>query len=401
MYSKKCSCCGSSNIVGVINYGKIPLAGNFPKHSELSNVETYPCDLVICDDCGLLQVHSVVSPEILFKDYRYMSSYGLSDYFSSVAEYLDNRFNLSDKYVIEIGCNDGVLLKPLMDKGIQCLGYEPSNISKFALEKGCNVINDYFNIETVLDYKNLADLVVANNVFAHVDDLDSLIRGIKYVLKENGSFVCEVHYLLNLVEKLQYDFIYHEHVFYHSLYSLNNLFSRYDMTIYDFDMIDVHSGSIRVFVKNGIDEQSDKIKKQIEIEKKAGITNSVGLSNFSRNVSEHINSCLVFLKKLQGREVVGFGASGRANVFCNLLRLNTGLVKYIYDQSPERINRFLPIVNIPIIEYKNYEKEHDIVIIFAWNYSNMIVNKIKAKEYVIMFPTPKIFKKGETIDGVL
>ena len=317
--------------------------------------------------------------------------------------------SLKNKKVLEIGSNDGVLLRPLTDMGVDCIGFEPSiNVSKVAIDRGCNVINDFFNEENAKKY-NIKDIdvVIANNVFAHIYDINSVVRGIKTSLKKDGIFIAEVHYLLDLVDKNQYDFIYHEHIFYHSLYSLNFLFKNNGMTIFDFDLIDVHSGSIRIYVKNHPEEINEKVKEQIQKEISCGITTKDGLGLFSDKVRLHINNSkrLIDYLVLNKREIIGFGSSGRGNVFCNLLKLDTGSIKYIFDESPERVERFIPSCNIPIIKYdlSLSDVEYDVVLIFAWNYSNMIINKIKAKNYLIMFPEPILIDKKDIkkIEGTL
>lgn len=408
---EKCTGCGTAvSLKPVLQFGKIPLAGYFPQIQQIRDTKAYDCNLLFCDNCGMLQVDTLVDGDVLFIDYRYMSSIGLSGHFTEVANYLNKRFSLKDNdyAVLEIGSNDGVLLKPLGDLDIKAVGFEPSdNISKIAKQKGCNVIVDFFNYETATKHQSAKSsyLVIANNVFAHIDDLNSVVEGIKYCLSDDGSFIAEVHYLLNLVQQNQYDFIYHEHIFYHSLYSLNNFFRKHGMTVYDFDLFNVHSGSIRIFVKKGIEKIPEVVARQIQKEKEAGITTSDGFLNFSGNVTRHIESCKKKLKELlsEGRTIIGFGASGRCNIFCNLLSLGTEKVKYIFDQSPERINRFIPGSNIPIIHFDDQaaKAEYDVVLIFAWNFANMIMKKIKSKDYLIFFPEPQMINDSVEIKGSL
>lgn len=396
----KCRACGNyENLQTVIDLGKIPLAGYFPKHEELILSKNINCSLFICDSCGMLQTNTLVDDSELFSDYRYASSVSLSKHFNEVAKYLNDRFSLNmGRKVLEIGSNDGVLLKPLIDLGINAVGIDPSfNISKLAEKKGCKVIIDYFGENSAKKHfnKNSFDLIIANNVFAHIDDLESVIKGIKFCMTSGGVFVAEVHYLLDLVNKFQYDFIYHEHIFYHSLYALNNLFIKYGMSLYDFDIIDVHSGSIRIFVKNGLQNIPNKIKEQINIEHSVGITNSTEMKKFGEKIKFHIAECIEYINYLKNnnRNIIAFGASGRSNVMFNLLELHTGLVSLIFDESDERVNRFIPNCNIPIVKFDDEanKKEYDVILISAWNYFEQIKNKIKAKNYVVLFPEPKIY----------
>ncbi len=403
MEHKEISCCrscgGKENLNRVIDLGVIPLAGYFPKHDELYVEKNLECSLFMCDDCGTLQTNMTVGGDELFNDYRYASSIGLSKHFEEVAKYLENRFSLSfGRRVLEIGSNDGVLLKPLNDLGIDAVGIDPShNISEIAKGKGCSVIVDYFGKETSKKYfkRNSFDLIIANNVFAHIDNLNSVIDGIKHCLSDGGVFVAEVHYLLELVNRCQYDFIYHEHIFYHSIYSLNNLFSKHGMSLYDFDIIDVHSGSIRIFVKNGKQNVPGNVSRQIEIEKGAGITSSAGLKAFQHRIKNHIAECVEYVQYINdcGSRVIAFGASGRSNVFFNMMGFNTGLIEFVFDESDERANRFIPNCNIPVVKFSESAAElvYDVVLISAWNYFEQIKNKIKAKNYLILFPEPKMY----------
>ncbi len=406
-----CSGCRQKeSLKPVIEFGSIPLAGYFPSIEQIRDEQSYDCNLLFCDNCGLLQVDTIVDSNVLFRDYRYMSSIGLTKHFSDVAGYLDKRFSLKEenKAVIEFGSNDGVLLKPFNDLGIKATGFEPSlNISQVAKDKGCEVIVDFFNYDNAVKYGlgGSARIVVANNVFAHINDLTAVIEGIKYCLEEDGSFVAEVHYLLNLVEGNQYDFIYHEHMFYHSVFSLNNLFRLHGMTLYDFDLIDTHSGSIRIFARKNISEMPEKIEQQIAKERAAGITSSEEFVAFDKQIKQHVANCQEAISKLraEGRSIIGFGASGRCNIFCNLLGLGTADVKYIFDQSPERVNRFIPACNIPVIKFtEEAAAEHyDVVLVFAWNYYNMISSKINANDYLVLFPEPRILKKEQQLNNVL
>ena len=397
----KCRACGDyDNLKKVIDIGKVPLAGYFPKHGELFVDKNFDCFLFLCESCGMVQTNISIDSSELFEDYRYASSIGLSKHFDGVAKYLNDRFCLSmERRVLEIGSNDGVLLKPLKDISVSAIGIDPSaNISRIAKKKGCEVIVDFFGRDSAKKHftKNSFDLVVANNVFAHVDDLDSIIEGIKHCMTAGGVFVAEVHYLLDLVSKCQYDFIYHEHIFYHSLFSLDNLFKKHDMSLYDFERIDVHSGSIRIFVKNGSQNVPPNVAEQIKTEHEYGITTAVGLLKFQDTIDNHVKECKKYLETIvkSGKRIVGFGASGRSNIFFNMMGIDTGLINYVFDESDERSNRFIPNCNIPIVKFDEEAAsiEYDVVLISAWNYFEQIRNKIKAKEYVVLFPKPKKYQ---------
>lgn len=383
-YKKRTSCasCNNTNLEDIIFLGNVPLAGNFPTSAELSTVKRYDLSLQFCSQCKLVQTDSIIDSDVLFKDYRYMSSIGLSKHFSNVATMYKNRFNLNESHrILEIGSNDGVLLKPLMDLNLNVTGVDPAiNISKIAIDKGCNVINDYFNETTAKHYfTEKFDLIIANNCFAHIDDIQSVIKGAQVVLKDDGHFVIEVHYLKNLIEELQYDFIYHEHLYYYSINSLNNLFKQFNMTIVDFEEIDIHSGSIRVYVKNCKELLSKKILNRLEEENVIGLTDIVYFKDFKEKIQKHINSIQKQIQDLKnvGYQIAGYGASGRGNMLLNMCQFTTEDIDYIVDESPERVNRFIPGANIPIVT-QDYllNNSPDYIFILAWNYSNMIRKKV-------------------------
>ena len=219
-YKKReyCAGCDGSDFLNVLSLGEVPLAGVFPLKEELENESKYPLNLLFCKKCSLVQTDSFIEPQILFEDYRYLSSVGLSNHFREVAYNLDKKYDVEGLNILEIGCNDGVLLEPLNSLGANVEGVDPAkNIVKLATEKGLSVIEEYFNDETFggWEFENNYDLVLSNNTFAHIPDIQSVVRGIKHVLKPDGDFIFEVHYLQSLIDGKQWDNIYHEHIFYH------------------------------------------------------------------------------------------------------------------------------------------------------------------------------------------
>jgi methylation protein EvaC len=407
---KKCAICDNVELKTIIEYGEVPLAGDFPSKDELQIERKFNMDLLFCEKCFLLQTDSVIDADTLFKDYRYMSSIGLSKHFTDVASFLKGRFNLNpDSKILEIGSNDGVLLKPLQELGLLPIGIEPAvNISKVALDKGCNVINDFFNEKNALKYfgENNFDLVVSNNCFAHIDDIHSIVRGVNKVLKQDGHFVIEVHYVKNLIEQLQYDNIYHEHIYYYSLSALNNLFKQYNMTIVDYEEIPIHSGSIRVIVSNSNVETTARVNERFEFEKEHGLTSLEYFKNFSDDVYNHakkIREELIKLKE-QNFKIAGYGASGRANMLCNLANLGPDLIDYIVDESPERCGRYIAGKHIPIVNKQHLlDDKPDYIMIFAWNFSKMIIEKLEGNDfnYIIGFPDFKIVKNYSELNNFI
>jgi len=405
---KKCAICDNKKLTTIVDYGNVPLAGFFPKKEELNDIKRYNLSLQYCNNCHLLQTNSVIDANILFKDYRYMSSVSLQKHFNEYAKYLYDKFNLNKKSkVLEFGSNDGVLLKPLMDLGVPVKGIDPSlNISKLAIEKGCDVIIDFFNVDTArkLYKKNSLDLVTSSNTFAHIDDIHSVVEGLHYCLKENGHFIFEVHYGKNIIEELQYDNVYHEHIYYYTIHALNILFKKHNMQIVNVDEIPLHSGSIRVIVINKplLDKDiNGNLLDMIKKEKNIGITNMNYYDNYNNSVNLHKTELLDLLKniKSQNKKIGAYGASGRANILCNFLGIDNTLIDYIIDESPERNGRF--INNIPILDKEYIDPNSDYIIIFAWNYSKMIISKLVDKydyKYIIPFPDICIVDSNEDID---
>lgn len=398
-YKKRteCAICGNHDLKTILDYGSVPLAGFFPKAEELGNITKYDLGLQYCGECHLMQVNSTIDADTLFKDYRYLSSIGLQKHFNEYTKFLIDRFSLSDdSKVIEFGSNDGVLLKPMMDLGINIVGFEPSNnISKVAVNRGCNVVNDYFSIDTVKNYcdESNYDLVTSSNCFAHIDDIHSVVKGINYILKDDGYYSFEVHYGKNIIEESQYDNVYHEHIYYYTVNALKNLFEMYDMTIEDVIEMPIHAGSIRVIVKNTKERYNDKILNILKYEEKLGITSIPYYEYFSGNVMKHKEELYNTLKQLKrdGKRIGAYGASGRANILCNFGDLDETIIDYIIDESPERYGRF--INKIPIYNSTEIDPTSDYILIFAWNYSSMIMSKLVGKydfKYIIPFPTTRI-----------
>lgn len=403
---KQCAVCNNKNLEKIVNFGNVPLAGYFPKKEELNNISSYELNLNFCPNCGLVQTDSVIDPNVLFKDYRYISSVGLQKHFNDVASILDNKYDLKDKEILEIGCNDGVLLEPMKKLGTNCIGIDPAkNIVKLARDRGLNVINDYFNYKKAKKYKweSKFDLIVSNNTFAHIIDIRSVLKGINYSLKEGGVFVFEVHYLKKLIEETQWDNIYHEHIYYYSLTALNNFAKIFGLQVVDFEEIPIHSGSIRVTMKKqtffSIPIQG-KIEKVIEQEKKIGLLDLEYFKDFNNRMQNQIRMFRDILSSFDtGTRIIGYGASGRANMFCNIVNLSSKDIEFIIDESPERYGRYIANTNIFIYPKEELEKiinkDNVYIFILAWNYKDMIIEKLKKmgfNNYIVAFPEPTILK---------
>ena len=257
----------------VMDFGKVALAGAFIKTKDFKIEQKFTLRIFFCNDCFAVQVVDIISPTILFQDYFYFSSSikTLCDHFQSYAHEVTNRFlNPQEATVLEFGCNDGVLLRPLVEKGIKnVIGVDPAeNVLTNIDDKRITIINDYFTekiAQEVFEEFGKVDLIMANNVFAHIPDIKGTTRAIKNVLSDEGVFIFEVHYLGKVIEEMQYDMIYHEHIYYHSLLSLENHFRRYDMKVFDVKSIPIHAGSMRYYVCKNKGKYSTEINERVAL----------------------------------------------------------------------------------------------------------------------------------------
>ena len=404
-YTKRIDCagCDNSNLKTILNLGRVPFVGEFPTEDELDRQTRWNLRLVFCDECKLVQTDSLIDPQVAFKNYKYLSSVSLSKHFNEVANIIDKKYNVRDKHILEIGCNDGVLLEPLSKLGAVVDGVDPSEKPvEVARQKGLNIYNEFFGYETFKDFENKYDLVSANNSFAHIIDVQNVIKGIKNVLRTGGYFIFEVHYLKSIIDGKQWDNVYHEHIYYYSLSALNNMFKRYNMTIVDFEEIPIHSGSIRVTVVNDNIDLSDKIQNRLELESKT-IANIDYLKKYRDDVRTHVEDFNKQLKELSKEyTIAGYGASGRAGIFCSMTGLDENIVKFIVDESPERCGRYLSGTKIPIVEQSELQDtDVNLLIIFAWNYSKMIIDKTfwGFFKYLVAFPTVQLVNNYDELEG--
>jgi SAM-dependent methyltransferase len=385
----------------------MPLAGGFLRKEDIPNEKSYPLVVYFCNNCKLVQLLDIVPAEVLFKEYFYLSSTTktLSKHFEDLAKKLRENFLNEDSFVVEIGSNDGVFLKPLKSLGIRSVGFEPAtNIAKIARSYGLNVVNNFFTEKSareVAQREGKADLVSASNVFAHIEDLQDVVRGVKAILKDDGIFVFEVHYLLDLIEKMQYDTIYHEHMFYHSIVALTNFFKSMDMEIFDVERIPIHEGSIRVFVKNVGDKKHNvrqSVHQLLATEKKSGLDNLQTLITFGENVRKHREVLVGLLKQIkrQGKRIVGYGAPGRGNTLLNYCKIDTNVLEYTTDESPTRQGRITPGTHIQIVSPERLRKEKpSYALMLAWSYMKEILEKEKdyvqqGGKFIVPLPIPKI-----------
>src|SRR5262245_34443977 len=275
-----CRACESRRLQRVLDLGKMPLANSFLREEDLEKPEpSFPLDVYSCEDCGLLQLVHVVSPEVLFRDYIYVSTTSdtLQKHFASLAREIKDRYRLGpSSLVVEVASNDGLLLKKFRDIGVRGVGVEPAvNIAAMAREDGLEVVNEFFNQETaskILADFGPADVLLGNNVLAHVNDLADFLRGVELVLRPSGGISFEVPYVRDLIEHKEYDTIYHEHLSYFSVAVLAKLFQRFGLFVYDVERVPIHGGSIRVHArKEAPGKRTSRLEQVLKEEEALGL----------------------------------------------------------------------------------------------------------------------------------
>lgn len=375
----KCSFC-SSSLEEIHDFGEVALAGAFVKPGQFDGEKKYPLRIGYCRACYSLQVLDRIAPDIMFRDYFYFSSAteSIKRHFREYADEMVSRFN--PKTAIEIGCNDGVLIEPLRGLGVTVTGVDPSN----AIPEGQGMIRDYFT-ESVAAKIGHVDLIAANNVFAHVDDINALTQAITLSLSEYGVLVIEVHSLSEMLEKLQYDWIYHEHIYYYSLLSLEVHLSSFGLSVFDVKPVPTHGGSMRYYVcRKDKYEVCESVSALREKEKKQGLDRLSTFETFSDSIQSHRKALKRVIGSLSGK-VAGYGASGRANTILQYCGLH---VDYIVDDAPAKHGFFTPGTHIPIVSRETLRTDPpDHVIAFAWGYADEIQKKCGLP---LIVPLPQI-----------
>ncbi len=384
---RTCRACGSRRVKAFLDLGRMPLAGNFLREAEVGHERRYPLRIFLCHDCSLVQVLDVVSPKVIFHDYHYLSSVTstLRTHFEQHASELARSLSgTEDPFVVEIGCNDGVLLKPLKDHGLRVLGVEPAeNVADVARSRGLNVVTEFFSerlAERIVETDGRATVVVANNVFAHIDDLGGAVRGIAALLRPNGTFVFEVHYLRELLRLMQYDFFYHEHLCYYSLTALVPLLARLGLHVFDVQPIPIHGGSIRVYARrsDAVPAPSRRLASVLARERRERLGSPATFDRFARQVASSatkLRSTLVSLRS-KGKTLAGYGAPGRGNTLLCYARIDRKILGFLVDASPSRYGRFTPGSHIPILPLDAFHADPpDVALMLAWSYDKEILDK--------------------------
>lgn len=388
-----CSFCDSTSMKLIMDFGTMSLAGGFLSRENFSKEPAYPMRLYFCESCYAVQIIDKIDIEEMFKDYFYFSSAigTLAAHFEKHAFELIERFfpNPKDASILEFGCNDGVLLNPLSKLGIGTLiGIDPaSNVVNQIDNPNVSIINDFFNEQSAQEItRNFGklDMVLASNVYAHIFDIQGITKAVDQVLNQDGLFIFEVHYLDKIINDMQYDMIYHEHIYYHSLLSLENHFRRYDMKVFDVKPISIHAGSMRYYVCKHNGKYSTEINERVALlraeEKKKGFDKFSTFSNFAEKAKKQkitLMACLSQIKE-QGKTIAGYGASGRANTMIQYCKINHNHLEYIIDDAPAKQGFYTPGSHFLIRSSEILATDPpDYLLVFAWSFLEEILNKTK------------------------
>lgn len=401
-----CRGCFSKKIFKFLDLGNMPLAGGFLKKKDIINDKKFPLKIYFCKDCGLVQILNVINPKTLFEEYFYVSSVikSLSLHFKKYAEFLKkNYLNSKGSQLLEFGSNDGVLLQHFTySKKIQAFGIDPSkNVSKIAQNKGLNITVNYFtqkSAKKLLKKYGKMDVVSGSNVFAHADNIHEIIKAGKILLKKNGVFIIEVHYLHDLLKDFQYDTLYHEHLSYYSISSLNIIFKLEGLKIINVQHLTMHGGGIRVVCafENSDIKVKPSVLRFIKNEKSHKLNKLETYLNFEKKCKKHKEKLVKLLKKIKrsGKSIVGYGAPGRGTTLLNYCNIGNDILEYIVDASPLRAGKCMPGVYVPIYNLeKSRENPPDYFLVLAWNYIDSILKQeknLRKKGIKFIIPFPKI-----------
>jgi 2-polyprenyl-3-methyl-5-hydroxy-6-metoxy-1,4-benzoquinol methylase len=406
---RKCRFCGAPLELSVADLGMSPLSNAYLTAGQLNQMEPfYPLHAWVCESCFLVQLEQFETPEHIFADYAYFSSYSDS-WLQHAAAYTDAmiaRFGFdSTSHIVEIASNDGYLLQNFVKRGIPVLGIEPAaNIARVAEEKGVPTLVRFFGTETAKELAaagKRADLLLGNNVLAHVPDLNDFVRGMSMLLSETGVITMEFPHLLRLMAENQFDTIYHEHFSYFSFLTVEKVFAAHGITLFDVEQIPTHGGSLRIFGRHSADSSkpaSSRVAVLRRAELDAGLDRVATYSAFAERIKTTKWALLRFLigARESGKRVVGYGAPAKGNTLLNYCGVRSDLLDYTVDRSPHKQGLFLPGTHIPIVHPDRIAQTHpDFVLILPWNLKDEIVEQMAhvrswGGEFVVPIPEVRI-----------
>jgi 2-polyprenyl-3-methyl-5-hydroxy-6-metoxy-1,4-benzoquinol methylase len=391
----------------LVSLGSSPLSNSFLTEEDLHKMEPhYPLEVYICDNCFLVQLDEFESPEKIFSDYAYYSSYS-DTWLKHAKNYVDKMTGLinltTQSYVIEIASNDGYLLQYFVEKGIPVLGIEPArNVAEAAIQKGIPTETVFWDTKTakrLASEGKYADLLLGNNVLAHVPNLNDFVEGLKILLKPQGVITMEFPHLMRLMEETQFDTIYHEHFSYFSFLTVEKIFNAHRLNVFDVEEKPTHGGSLRIYARHNKDNTknvSEQVLQLREREINSGYSNIDHYLAFGERVKAVKRDILKFLIKAkeEGKTIVGYGAPAKGNTLLNYCGIGTDFIDYTVDRNPFKQGCYLPGSHIPIYAPdKIKETRPDYVFILPWNIKDEIMEQMSyIREWggKFVIPIPKV-----------
>ena len=407
---KMCRSCGNELTYTFVDLGVSPLANSYLKAEQLEEMESfYPLHAYVCENCFLVQLNEFQSSEQIFGDYAYFSSYSES-WLKHAREYTElmlDRFGFdSNHQIIEIASNDGYLLQYFRNKGLPVLGVEPAqNVAKVARDAGIPTLSKFFGVQTATEMAaqgKYADLMLGNNVLAHVPDLNDFVEGFRILLKPQGIITMEFPHLMRLMEQNQFDTIYHEHFSYFSFITVKKVFAAHHLAMFDVEELLTHGGSLRIFACHAEDKSkpiSQSVRNLVEREKDAGFESLEHYLSFAEKVKETKRNILEFMVKVkkQRKSMAGYGAPAKGNTLLNYCGIGTDFIDYTVDRSPHKQGHFLPGTHIPIYHPdKINETKPAYLVILPWNLKEEIMEQMShirdwGGQFVTLIPEVRIY----------
>jgi len=404
-----CRFCNNPLQYTFVDLGVSPLANSYLKADQINLMEPfYPLRAYVCELCYLVQLPVFQSSEEIFSNYAYFSSFSDSwlQHAKAYAELMIKRFGFdAANQVIEIASNDGYLLQYFKEKNIPVLGIEPAkNVAQAAQDLGIQTLQRFFGFQTAVELTQkqyYADLLIGNNVLAHVPDLNDFVKGMKAILKPHGVITMEFPHLMRLMAENQFDTIYHEHFSYFSFITIEKILTEFGLTVFDVEELTTHGGSLRIYVKHQEDKDksiSIQVTELKEKERTAGFTQLKHYLSFNEKIQQTKRNLLKFLisAKNIGKSIVGYGAPAKGNTLLNYCGIRSDFLDYTVDRSPHKQDRFLPGTHIPICHPdKIRETKPDYVLILPWNLKDEIMEQMKfirewGGKFVVPIPEAKV-----------
>lgn len=403
---RKCLIC-SKPIEPFMSFGRMPLANGFLALDQFVDEYFFELSVASCPRCGMFQLMEQPNREMMFNEhYPFFSgsSKGMAVHFQEFAEHVKKDYLFSnDPFVVEIGSNDGIMLRHFANADIRHLGIEPSfNVAQVAIDNGVNTISAFFDEDCareIVKKYGQADAFLAANVMCHIPYLHSIIKGIGILLKQNGVVMFEDPYLGDVIENTSYDQIYDEHVFLFSLSSISYLFGQHDMEIIDIEPQETHGGSMRyVMARKGMHPVSGRVYMQLEKEKNMGLDKPETYELFRKNCEHSRESLMALLQDLkrQGKRIVGYAATSKSTTIINYCGIGTDLIELISDTTPIKQGKFSPGAHIPVRPYEEFSKNYpDYALLFAYNHAREIMAKeqefvASGGKWIVYVPNVKV-----------